>query len=163
MVLLVLGLFSALFSIRIEGVLSGGDLRLASRRIIGEVSHLRGKAAYTRTDQYLECHIDDNTLRVPTDAAAQEATGVATVGGTWETSSRELKMPKGVVLKDVVVFPHGKFQEGTARIRFYPNGCVDRTLFHLENERDEVYTLEVNPLTGQVMIYDTYIDQRPGE
>jgi hypothetical protein len=88
---------------------------------------------------------------------------LATDTGAWATSSRELKMPKGVILKDVVVFPYGKFQEGVTKIRFYPNGCVDRTLFHLENERDEAYTLEVNPLTGHVMIYDRYIDQNPGE
>ena len=59
-----------------------------------------------------------------------------------------------------MVFPHGKIQEGEAFITFFANGCVDRSLIHLRNEKDEVYTLEINPLTGHVKIHDRYIEQK---
>ena len=54
----------------------------------------------------------------------------------------------------------GKIQEGEARLLFFPDGSIERSLIHLRNEKNEVYTLEINPLTGAVKIYDRYIEQK---
>ena len=53
-----------------------------------------------------------------------------------------------------------KIQEGEARIRFFANGTVERALIHLRNEKNDAYTLEINPLTGFVKIYDGYIEKK---
>ena len=57
-VIFILGIFSALMSIRVGGVVSGGDLRLASRIIIGKITELRGRAAYSHREQFLGFQIE---------------------------------------------------------------------------------------------------------
>ena len=65
----------------------------------------------------------------------------------------------GVDLEDVVISSKGKIQGGETAIRFFSNGCIDRSIIHLKNERNETHTLKINPITGQLTIYDKYIDQ----
>lgn len=158
-VIVIIGLFSALFSVRIESVLSGGDLRYASRILMGEISKLRGEAAYTRTDHVLELDIAENTLSRP-DLETNKMGFSDEPSKMRGTNNQVIKLPKGVDLQDVVVASKGKIQEGKALITFYANGTVDRALVHLRNEKNEAYTLEVNPLTAQVTLHDSYIDEK---
>ena len=148
-VMLIVGLFSALISIRIEGSLSGGDLRLATRVIMGEINKLRGKAACTHKEHVLGLNVDENYLY-----------SIQSIPQEGELSEKIKKLPSGVNLEDVVIFSEGKIQEGEAKIRFFANGCIDRSLIHLTNEKDEKYTLQINPITGQITVYDKYIDQK---
>ncbi len=159
-VILIIGLFSTLISIRIEGSLSGGDLRLAARLIMGEINQLRGKAASTHKEQILGLNVDENYLYtfhpIPekgelSDRFQEEREGYL------KTIKR---LPEGVTLEDVVISSKGKTQEGETTIRFFSNGCIDSSIIHLRNERNEAYTLKINPITGQITIYDKYIDQK---
>jgi len=52
-VILILGLFSSLLAVRIEDVVTGGDLRLASRIVIAQIQKLRGMAGLTHKVQVL--------------------------------------------------------------------------------------------------------------
>lgn len=157
--LFILGLISMFLTIRIESVFSGGDLRLASRIIIGEINKLRGKAAYMHKEQVLGIRVGQNAI-YPIESNSDEQEPL-----TWrsEEKTEELKaayLPRGVTFEDVVILSEGKVQEGEARIRFFANGSVERSLIHLRNENDKAYTLQINPLTGQVEIHDTYIEKR---
>jgi len=158
-VILILGLFTTLVSIRIEGALSGGDLRLATRMIMGEINQLRGRAAATHTEQFLGLHVDENYLYTFRPPQNEEDLSELVQEGK-ERYLKRRNLPDGVGLEDVVIFSKGKVQEGEARIRFFSNGCIESSLIHLKNERDEVYTLKINPITGQLTIYDEYIDQK---
>ena len=62
MVLFIIGLFLGLLSIRMGDAIIGGNLRLASRMIIGEINRLRSRAAYTHKSQALGFNIDKNSL-----------------------------------------------------------------------------------------------------
>jgi len=159
MVLFAVGLFASLLALRVEGIFSGGDLRLASRIVIGEITRLRGLAAATHRERSLRFQVDENVLYAGPEADDGESVPGSGImeGGSGE---KRIPLPRGVMLKDVVLFPTGKVQDGVADMRFYPNGCVDRTLIHLENEEGEAYSLEVNPLTGRVTIYEGYIEQK---
>lgn len=159
-VMFIMALFSALLTIRLEGVLSGGDLRLAARMVIGEITRLRGVAAYTHRIQELGFNIEKNNFYTidPGQPDGRKVSG-------WPPEKKNaftkiIKLPGGVKLEDVVIVSTGKIQGGEGRIRFYANGSVDRSLIHLRNENNEVYTLEITPPTGQVTIHDKYIDQR---
>jgi len=158
-VMFIIGLFSTLISIRIEGALSGGDLRHATRLIMGEINELRGKAASTHKEHFLGFNIDENYLY--TYHRLQEKEDLS--GRFQEDQGNYLKaikrLPDGVKLEDIVIFSKGKIQEGEAAIRFFSNGCIDRSIIHLRNDRNEAYTLKINPITGQITIYDKYIDQ----
>ena len=159
-VVFILGTMTGLLSIRIEGALSGGDLRLSSRVIIGEINGLRGRAVASHREQVLRLNMDENTLYPEVTALSEDPSTVWE--GEEESSSAQKgrQLPEGVDLEDVFLFSQGKIQEGEAQIRFYANGCVDRSLIHLRNEHNDVYTLEVNPLTGRVKLYDRYVEQR---
>jgi prepilin-type N-terminal cleavage/methylation domain-containing protein len=158
-VISILALFMGLVTLRIDGVLSGGDLREAGRMLTGEITYLRAQAAYTHKECSLKFELDKNELyaieiadpSINNDQKEQKDS--APVRTT-------IKLPDGVKVEDVVIFPTGKIQDGEADITFYINGCVDRSLIHLRNENDKAITLEVNPLTGSVIIHDTYIDQQ---
>lgn len=157
-VLLIVGFFAAFFSIRVENVLSGGDLRLASRMIVGEIAKLRGRAAYSHKLQVLTFNIDENSyLKAPETEEARTGLFQDRARGRLKAGTR---LPDGVNLEDVVILSKGKFQEGEVGLTFYENGCVDGALIHLRNNRQEAYTLEVTPLTGRVIIYDRYMDRK---
>jgi prepilin-type N-terminal cleavage/methylation domain-containing protein len=162
MVLLIVGFFTTLLTLRIEGVLAGGDLRLASRVIIGEINRLRGKAAHTRQDLELSLDLDEERFYPVEPLRDVEKESGERISSARETGEKlnAFRVPQGVELEDVVVFSRGKIQEGEARIRFYANGCVQKSLLHLKNTRNERYTLEINPLTGRVTIYDRYVEQK---
>ena len=154
----ILALFSGLVLIRIQNGIYKGDLRRATRMIISEVNRLRGRAACTHRKQELGFNIDKNHLytlkplqegKIPSELLLEE-----------REAAFEIKdLPEGVVLEDVVIFSRGKVQWGEAVIRFFANGCVEGSLIHLKNHKDEVYTLQINPITGRIKIYDSYIDQ----
>lgn len=162
-VLFLLALIGGILSLRIEGPLSGGDLRLASRMIISEINGLRGKAAATRREQTLTFNVDDDTLYSLEKDSSETAT--PDWGREEKVSSLQggRRLPKGVDLEDVYLFSEGKIQDGEALMRFFANGSVDRALIHLRNENNDAYTLEVNPLTGHVRLYDRYVEQRLSE
>jgi prepilin-type N-terminal cleavage/methylation domain-containing protein len=160
-VILIISLFMGLVMIRIDGVLSGGDLREAGRVLIGEITYLRAQAAYTHKECFLKFDLDKNEIYAVETAAPSENADTKEQKSTGPIRE-SIKLPAGVKIEDVVIFPTGKIQDGTADITFYINGCVDRSLIHLRNENDKVFTLEVNPLTGSVIIHDTYIDQEIG-
>lgn len=162
-VMFIVVLMTGILTVRILGVLSGGDLRLASRMVIGEFNTLRGKAVSTRQSQTLILNIDKDALYSIAGISTKQDLGAWGNNDGQKTIPKAGYLPQGVLFEDVVLFDKEKIQEGEARVRFYANGCVDRALIHLRNENNEVYTLEVNPLTGHVRIYDSYVEKIYGE
>ena len=77
-----------------------------------------------------------------------------------EVAPRKKELPLGVSFADVVLDTLGKVKEGKIGIRFFPNGCVERTLIHLKNEGGKFYTLEINPVTGLIRTHEGYIEQK---
>ena len=108
-VILILGLFSVLLSVRIGNVFTGGDLRLATRIIIGEISKLRGKAAYTRKDQVLGLEVGHNIL-YPVESAPHGETTTEWMIEEKEIPLNATYLPEGVRFEDVVVLSKGKVQ-----------------------------------------------------
>jgi len=159
-VILIIGMFAAFAAVRMDAVVSGGDLRLASRLIIAEIRALRGKAAHTHQAQQLAFDIEKQ-LFYPVFAGREEAeTALGETEKKNKTVDSMKKLPEGVFIEDVAILSKGKIQEGEARLLFFPDGSIERSLIHLRNEKNEVYTLEINPLTGAVKIYDRYIEQK---
>ena len=156
-VILILGLFSSLLAVRIEDVVTGGDLRLASRIVIAQIQKLRGMAGLTHKVQVLGVQVGKGKL-YPVQLEQEKDFAFEENIKEKDRPSAAVNLPDGVVFKDVVIVSKQKVQDGEARIKFYPNGCVDRAMIHIENQHDKVYTLEILPLTGQVIIHDGYIE-----
>jgi prepilin-type N-terminal cleavage/methylation domain-containing protein len=158
MVIVIIGLFSAVLTSRSELFMDHGDLRAASRIIINEIKALRAEAAHTHEPVELGIDMDKNLLYTVKDVSGGEE------AGSWqavkERTRRHLRdLPQEVSVTDVVVMSRGRQNEGEVLIRFLANGCVERSLIHLRNEENDIYTLEILPLTGQVRLYDRYVDK----
>jgi len=152
-VLSILGIFLGIFTVGMGSIISNGDLRLATREIVSEIASVRGEAAGTRSEQVLIFNIDKNSLERKIKKKKFE------FGSSENGKKTVLKLPRGVDLVDVRIEHRGKFQEGEVAVHFLPNGCLERTLIHLKNRKDEIYSIEINPLTGQATLYERYIDQ----
>jgi prepilin-type N-terminal cleavage/methylation domain-containing protein len=128
---LILGMFTALVSVRIQESFSGGDLRLASRVVIGEVKRFRGKAAHTHREQVMALEIDGNSF-YPLEGGAVDEETLARQGAV---------LPDGVFFDDVVTQREDAIEDGVARIRFFGDGRVEPALVYLRNTKDDVFTL----------------------
>jgi prepilin-type N-terminal cleavage/methylation domain-containing protein len=159
-VILIIGMFAAFAAVRLDGAVSGGDLRLASRMIIGEIRALRGKAAHTHRTQQLTFDIDKQYFYPVLEEVEKEETAFGDIEKDDKETDSRRKLPEGVFFEDVAILSKDKIQNGEATILFFPDGTIERSLIHLRNEKDGVYTLEINPLTGAVKIHDRYIEQK---
>ncbi len=158
-VMTILGVFAGIMSLRVEGIFTGGDLSLAARRIIGAITEHRGEAAYRQQERVLCFNMDQHAFY----SLKRQEKGDETIFFSKQDENKEIigkiDLPSGVYFEDVVIPSKGKVQEGEAYMTFFKNGCVDGSLIHLRNEADESYTLEVNPITGQVKVHDGYIEK----
>lgn len=71
---------------------------------------------------------------------------------------KSTKLPDSVFIKDLQV-EHRRtpVDSGQESIYFFPNGYVEKAIINLMDEKDEInYSLQVNPLTGNVKIEDQY-------
>jgi len=159
-VTVILGLFWSFAGLRVEGVLTEGDLGLAARRLSGEIRALRGRAAYSHQDQYLVFHMGKH-LYWPTETRREtDESAFEWLNHEDDTIPEDAKkLPRGVFFEDVAVAGKQKKQEGIAEVRFFANGSVERCLIHIRDGEGRTFTLEVHPLTGRVEVHETYIDQ----
>ncbi|MGC9028007.1 MAG: hypothetical protein ACP5JP_10825, partial [bacterium] len=75
------------------------------------------------------------------------------------TLGKPEKLPHGIKFEDIIVNTTMVSKEATdVAIQFYPQGYMPYTIIHLEDDKKDVYSLEVNPFTGQVAIYDKYYE-----
>jgi hypothetical protein len=154
-IIIVSLMFSTLF-IALETPLLGGDLKLAGRMIVNEVTRARAEAAYTNKDRALRFDLERNLmylvdLQLPAEGGFQNKE---------EVLLRSKSLPSRVFLVDLVLGAREKIQSGEADVRIFGNGTMDRALIHIRNDENEVLTLTLNPLTGDVTIQEGYVDER---
>jgi len=68
------------------------------------------------------------------------------------------RLPDPVFFKDVITeHQPTPVEAGEATLNFFPNGYVEHAVINLRDEKDEIhYSLETNPITGQVKIENEY-------
>ena len=157
---LILGLFWASVGIRLVGVLSDGDLGLAARRLSGEIRELRGRAAHGHKEQLLVVHLTRNRYwpsetREETEESAFEWLNHA----DDSIPENAATLPRGVFFDRASVLGKDTRREGLVEIRFFANGCVERSLVTLRNEEGLSLTLEIHPLTGRVELHEGTFEQ----
>jgi prepilin-type N-terminal cleavage/methylation domain-containing protein len=67
-------------------------------------------------------------------------------------SGKPVMLPAAIRIRDVTIEGIGTVNKGVVATNFYPEGYVDATVIHLEDASEDVMTLEISPLTGQVAI-----------
>ena len=160
MVLFIVGLISLVVFPKLGGFL-GPDLPGTARHLIATIRHLRDEAEATKQVYRLNYDMDRGEYWTSI-VTEKSSAGGREKGEPQETESGETKhiaLPARIRFKDIATLHQGKVSGGRAFTQFYPSGRVEKTLIHLTLDQDQVLALMISPLTGEVKVYDHYIEQ----
>ncbi len=139
--------------------LTGVELRTSAQRLSATIRYVYAKAVFAKTDYYrMKFDLKTNEYWVETCVPS-----LATNSCEWHRDKDLLgkpeKLPEGIKFEDIIVDTTMVSKDATdVAIQFYPQGYMPYTIIHLEDRKKDVYSLEVNPFTGQVAIYDKYYE-----
>jgi len=157
-VIFIMGLMMSI-ALPYFGGLTGARLKSEARRLAGRATYLYDAAASERVVMRLNFDLDTNSYFVTRLDPYQPNATFHPVRGFLG----QVVMPPGVWLRDVTVGALGTATRGVVGCVFYPTGWVDATVIHLAASTGEVFTLTINPLTGQVAILHGDINPRQAE
>lgn len=124
-------------------------LKSQARRMAGRATYMFDEATGHKLVLRLIFDLDNNGY-----AAAQlDPYAVTPVFAPDNSlSGKPVMLPAAIRIRDVTIEGIGTVNKGVVATNFYPEGYVDATVIHLEDASDDVMTLEISPLTGQVAI-----------
>lgn len=184
-IIAVLFLIALIMGVAIPGVQSQYRyyIRTTSRELAATFSYLYDTAILTQRTYRVVYDLDENkywiesaageTLISPTPEAEELKVGIESEKNGEETAepqfvretgklARERKLGKGVTFRDVVL---KRFREpisaGITYTYILPQGYIEETWVHIEDKRNQIYTINVNSLTGHTNIYPRLV--QPGE
>ncbi|OGP67027.1 MAG: hypothetical protein A2031_05490 [Deltaproteobacteria bacterium RBG_19FT_COMBO_43_11] len=130
-------------------VLTGDNLKKASRQLIGLERKLRVEAVRDQTDYILCFDLPTSSYWVITSDMTPEK--------EHEVKKNAKKFPADVVLMDIVGESNKKISTGEVKIKFAKNNLCPPMIIHLGHGEDRM-TLVVNPFLGITGVYDEYVD-----
>jgi general secretion pathway protein H len=149
-VLFIIGLLLLLIYPKIQTLTENG-LQSASRHLVGTIQYLYHESMANRQIRRLSYDLQGRAYQVQAINSVGESATPASIGS-------RVPLPQGVAFQDVVTLRQGKVTEGEAFTQFYPAGLVEKTVIHLTDQDQRVFTLDINPLTGRVKVYEGYIE-----
>jgi prepilin-type N-terminal cleavage/methylation domain-containing protein len=151
MVILVIGIVSAIAMPRFGGLLERQQMRRTINAIRGYARYLQAYAASDKCVYVLMFDLDQQVLSTAS-VPALECPG----------QTRRLPdyvVPSTVRILDVVTPENEKFGEGQVPTLFFPNGFVQPSVIHLGGIGIEPVTLMIEPLTGRIQVFDGYVER----
>jgi len=149
LVIVLMGVILGLVVPTSRDVLTGDNLKKASRQLIGLEKKLRGEAIRDQMD-YILC------LDLP-NAAYFVLAADMTPEKQDEIRKRPQHLPDGVVILDVVGEDNKKQSSDEVRIKCGKKNTCSPSIIHLAYEEDRM-TLVINPFLGVTDVYDKYVD-----
>lgn len=149
-VIFIMGLMLTLAMPYLGGFRSA-SLKSQARRMAGRATYLYDEATGHKLVLRLMFDLDNNGYAV----FALDPYSIHPVFNPDVASGgKPVMMPGDVRIRDVTVEGIGTVSRGTVATYFYPEGYVDATVVHLEDESGHVMTLAFSPLTGAVSIFN---------
>lgn len=148
-VIVLMGVIVAFAVPSTRDVLTGDNLKKASRQLIGLENKLRVEAVRDQMD-YILC-LD------PPNAAYFVVTADMTSEKLDEIKKRPQHLPSGVVIMDIVGENNKKQSADEVRIKFGKKNICSPTVIHLAYEENRM-TIVINPFLGVTDVYDKYVD-----
>jgi general secretion pathway protein H len=149
LVIVIMGVILALAVPSTRDVLTGDNLKKASRQLIGMEKKLRVEAVRDQMD-YILC------LDLPNSAYFVLASDM-TPEKQDEIKKRPQHLPSGVVILDVVGENNKKQPTDEVRIKFGKKNICSPAIIHLAYEENRM-TMVINPFLGVTNVYDKYVD-----
>ncbi len=126
-----------------------GDLKASTRRLAGTMKYLFNEAALSGLEHRLVFNLNENSYH----AEVIEIDG--SVGELDGTTARA-NLKSGISFTDLTLAGRGSFSQGEVTVRIHPSGWLEETVVHLQDEKRNVLTLRVNPLTGSSEVFEGY-------
>jgi len=149
LVIVLMGVILALAVPSTRDVLTGDNLKKASRQLSGIEKKLRGEAVRDQMD-YILC------LDLPNSAYWVVAADM-TPEKQDEIKKSPLHLPSGVAILDIVGEDNKKQSVDEVRIKFGKKNICSPSVIHLAYEEDRM-TMVINPFLGVTDVYDKYVD-----
>jgi Tfp pilus assembly protein FimT len=144
-----MGVILALAVPSTRDVLTGDNLKKASRQLMGMEKKLRVEAVRDQMD-YILC------LDLPNSAYWVVASDM-TPEKQDEIKKRPQHLPSGVVILDIVGENNKKQSADEVRIKFGKKNICSPSVIHLAYEENRM-TMVINPFLGVTDVYDKYVD-----
>jgi prepilin-type N-terminal cleavage/methylation domain-containing protein len=148
-VIVLMGVILALAVPTTRDILTGDNLKKASRQLMGMEKKLRVEAVRDQMD-YILC------LDLPNSAYWVLASDM-TPEKQDEIKKHPLHLPSGVVILDIVGENNKKQSKDEVRIKFGEKNICSPAVIHLAYEENRM-TMIINPFLGVTDVYDKYVD-----
>jgi general secretion pathway protein H len=155
MVLLVLGIVSAVAMPRVGGMLDRQRMRRTINVVRGTVRYVQARAALEKKVYRLTFDLDKQTMSACSLSAGECQPGPS-------RGLRVFTFPPAARLLDVVRPDGEKTVEGEAMTHFHPTGLAEPSTLHLTDITDERTTLMITPLGGRIKVLPGYVDPETG-
>lgn len=148
-VIVLAGIFVAFAVPSMRDVLTGDNLKKASRQFIGIERKLRVEAVRDQMDYILCLDLPNSTYWVFAADMTPEKQD--------EIKKHPQHLPSGVAILDIVGEDNKKQSDGEVRIKFGKKNICSPAIIHLVYEEDRM-TMVINPFLGVTDVYDKYVD-----
>jgi len=148
-VIVLMGVILALAVPTTRDILTGDNLKKASRQLIEMERKLRVEAVRDQTDYILCLDLPHSVYWVITSDMTPEKQD--------EIKKRPQHLPAGVVIMDIVGENNKKQYADEVRIKFGKKNVCSPAIIHLAYEEDRM-TMVINPFLGVTDVYDKYVD-----
>jgi prepilin-type N-terminal cleavage/methylation domain-containing protein len=155
LVLFILGLLVTVLLPRF-GDMGSAQLESSARRLAALARYLNGEAAFSGQVYRIRYDLGEQTYAVQVLVPSREATEFV---ADPSPMSQPVKLPPGIAFADVRVAQAGRMNTGQVFTHFYPHGYVDPTVVHLRDQREQVMTVMIPPITGEAKVYEGYVDE----
>jgi len=144
-VISLLAIFS-LLSLPLLANQGDGGQRRAMRQLAGKVKLLYNEAALKRETHLLTFDLDKETFS--TFRMKRNGNQLEKIPVDEDRSLAPFRIDQ------VQVAGKGSFRSGLVTVQIYPQGWMEETWIQLENDKNQIKTLNFVPMTGSTRIYD---------
>ena len=175
-VMSIIAIFTVIAIPRFQSKLSL-HIKKQARMLSGTIRFLYTQAAIKNVTYRLHYDLTNQTYWVEKSSEAVRLTSADELHKTkWDEEKKTepkftedkdlLKKPvqlqKRIKFKDIKTeLSSDPITEGHAYTHFFPSGYVEQTRIRLESETGDVYTIEVQPLTGLAKVYPYDVETKP--
>ena len=153
LVLLLLGFMALLSFPNFRELISPGDLKRAVLGFVGTLRYAQSQAATVKQSYRVNMDIGENAFWVSLEAERGKFSRDPSSYGQLT------HLPTGIIFLDVYQPERGKARDGDAYVEFSATGWAEECTIHLKKSEQQVFTLFVHSLGGNVEVVEGYIER----
>lgn len=131
----------------LRGVLPGGRLQSAARRLSASVNRLYSEAVFTGEYHSMRIDLEEGSYAAFTETPDSEPEPFHGAGG---------RLPDGIIFSDIDAAGR-KYAEGVVRINFAPSGAVDPSIIRISDGGEKILSIIIEGYTGRVRVVEGYV------